>query len=53
VTLVEIAPGLDVEEDIVSAMEFRPKISSALKEMLRELFMPQWGKLRPIMEGNA
>jgi propionate CoA-transferase len=52
-TLIEIAPGLDVEKDIVSAMEFRPRISPVLKEMPRELFAPQWGKLREIMEGNA
>jgi len=52
-TLIEIAPGLDVEKDIVSAMEFRPRISSTLKEMPRELFTPRWGKLRQIMEGNA
>jgi propionate CoA-transferase len=52
-TLIEIAPGLDLEKDIISAMEFRPRISPALKEMPRELFTPQWGKLRQIMEGNA
>jgi propionate CoA-transferase len=52
-TLIERAPGLEVEKDIISAMEFRPKISPALKEMPRELFMPQWGKLRQIMGRNA
>jgi propionate CoA-transferase len=41
-----------VEKDIISAMEFRPKISTALKEMPRELFTPHWGKLREIMEKN-
>ncbi|WP_041584621.1 acyl CoA:acetate/3-ketoacid CoA transferase [Syntrophus aciditrophicus] len=51
-TLIEIAPGLEVERDVLSAMEFRPRISPALKEMPRELFMPQWGKLRQIMEEN-
>lgn len=51
-TLIEVAPGLDVEKDILSAMEFRPRISSALKEMPRELFSLQWGELRQIMEGN-
>jgi len=50
--LIEIAPGLDVEKDVFSAMEFRPMISPALKEMPRELFMSQWGKLQQIMEGN-
>jgi len=52
-TLIEIAPGIDVERDVISAMEFRPRISPALKEMPRELFAPHWGKLREIMENNA
>jgi propionate CoA-transferase len=52
-TLIEIAPGLDVEKDVVSAMEFRPTISPTLKEMPRELFAPMWGKLRQIMEGSG
>ena len=50
-TLIEVAPGLDVERDVISAMEFRPRLSSGLKEMPRGLFAPQWGKLRQIM-GN-
>jgi propionate CoA-transferase len=50
-TLIEVAPGLDVEKDVISAMDFRPRISSGLKEMPRGLFAPQWGKLRQIM-GN-
>lgn len=29
-TLIEVAPGLNVEKDIISAMEFRPRISPAL-----------------------
>ena len=29
-TLIEVAPGLDVEKDIISAVEFRPRISPAL-----------------------
>jgi propionate CoA-transferase len=50
-TLIEVAPGLDVEKDVIPAMEFRPRISPALKEMPQQLFAPQWGKLRQIM-GN-
>jgi len=52
-TLIEVAPGLDVEKDILSAMEFRPRVSPALKEMPKELFAPHWGRLREIMEKNA
>jgi len=52
-TLIEIAPGLQLERDIISAMEFRPKISSLVREMPRELFEPQWGKLKRMMEKNG
>jgi propionate CoA-transferase len=49
-TLVEIAPGIDLEKDVLSAMEFRPRISPDLKEMPKEIFEPAWGKLKEIMQ---
>jgi propionate CoA-transferase len=36
--LTEIAPGLDLERDVVSRMGFRPKISENLKPMNARLF---------------
>jgi propionate CoA-transferase len=36
--LIEIAPGIDLERDILSHMAFRPKISSQLKIMSSEIF---------------
>lgn len=33
VTLVEVAPGLDIEKDILALMNFRPEISPDLKPM--------------------
>lgn len=37
-TLVEIAPGIDLERDILNNMDYRPLISKELKEMPGELF---------------
>ena len=39
--LEEIAPGVDIEKDILVKMEFEPKISSKLKEMDKRLFLPK------------
>ena len=49
VTLIEIAPGIDLEKDVLGQMEFVPKIAADLKEMPAELFQPKWGKLKDII----
>ena len=36
--LTEIAPGVDLEKDVLGKMEFRPRISPQLKEMDLRLF---------------
>ena len=36
--LIEVAPGVDVEKDIVAQMEFKPVISANLKTMDKRLF---------------
>jgi len=51
-TLTEIAPGINLEKDILAQMEFKPRISPNLKPMLPDIFRPVWGGLRPIIEGN-
>jgi propionate CoA-transferase len=38
--LIEIAPGIDLERDILSQMEFKPILSPALREMDKEIFLP-------------
>ncbi|KNC85349.1 hypothetical protein SARC_02471 [Sphaeroforma arctica JP610] len=49
--LIEIAPGLDLERDVLSAMEFRPVISPDLKTMDPRLFKFEKMGLRRDMTG--
>ncbi len=44
--LREIAPGIDLEKDILALMEFRPAISSELTEMDPAIFQPDTLDLR-------
>ena len=39
--LTEIAPGIDLEKDILSLMEFTPELSPDLKEMDRRIFVDE------------
>jgi propionate CoA-transferase len=41
--LTEIAPGIDLERDILAHMDFRPAIAEPLKIMSVELFLPRKG----------
>ncbi len=43
--LIEIAPGIDIEKDILNRMEFVPLISKNLKLMDNRLFLPKPFKL--------
>jgi propionate CoA-transferase len=49
VTLTEIAPGIDVEKDILPHMEFKPAIAPTLKTISSEIYHPEWGKLKDII----
>ena len=40
IELIEIAPGIDVERDVLARMGFRPAIAADLKTMDRRLFRP-------------
>ncbi|MDR2909377.1 MAG: acyl CoA:acetate/3-ketoacid CoA transferase, partial [Oscillospiraceae bacterium] len=44
-TLTEIAPGLELEGDILANMSFSPAISPELREMDAALFHEAWGRL--------
>jgi len=52
VTLIEIAPGVSLEKDILAQMEFKPCIASNLKSMPPEIFQEKWGGLRKIIEAK-
>lgn len=41
IELIEIAPGIDLERDVLAHMGFRPDISPALKPMEARLFRPE------------
>ena len=41
VELIEVAPGIDVERDVIGHMGFRPQISPALKLMEQAIFRPE------------
>ncbi|NLY91880.1 MAG: acyl CoA:acetate/3-ketoacid CoA transferase, partial [Firmicutes bacterium] len=49
-TLIEIAPGIDLEKDVLALMDFRPRISPDLKPMPKEIFEPEWGLLKQIID---
>ena len=45
VTLIEVAPGIDVEKDVIAHMGFTPAVSDDLKTMDAALFQEEWGGL--------
>lgn len=50
--LMEFAPGIDVERDVLAHMEFRPDVSPALKQMDARIFLPQPMGLAGIIAEN-
>ena len=52
IMLTEIAPGVDLQRDILDQMGFRPLISPQLKEMDRRLFLPQIMGLKTALNSN-
>lgn len=40
-TLIEIAPGIDLQKNILDQMDFKPLISKDLKEMDSRIFLDQ------------
>ena len=50
--LIEIAPGLDLERDVLSQMDFKPLVSKDLTEISSEIFQESWGKLTQSIKNN-
>ncbi|MCE4602175.1 MAG: acyl CoA:acetate/3-ketoacid CoA transferase [Desulfurococcales archaeon] len=48
--LEEVAPGVDVERDIIGKMEFKPIIKREPEEMPKEIFRPEPMRLRRLLE---
>ena len=48
--LTEVAPGIDVEKDILAQMDFTPVVAQDLKTMDSGIFCEQWGGLAEIMK---
>lgn len=43
--LIEIAPGIDLERDILQHISFKPEIPDTLKTMPSEIFCKTWGRM--------
>jgi propionate CoA-transferase len=50
--LIEIAPGVDVERDVIAQMGFRPQIAAELKVMDARIFAPALMGLGEIVNGR-
>jgi len=50
--LIEIAPGIDLEKDVLDWMDFKPVISKDLKEMDPEIFGETWGGLKDLIHSK-
>jgi propionate CoA-transferase len=51
--LIEIAPGVDLERDVIARMDFRPDIARDLKTMDARLFRPEPMGLLDHLDGQA
>ena len=49
-TLIEIAPGIDLEKDVLAHIGFQPEIAKDLKTMEEAIFRTEWGKLGEYLE---
>ena len=48
-TIVEVAPGVDVNRDIIAHMDFVPAIADDVREMNPALFQEEWDGLKDVL----
>jgi propionate CoA-transferase len=48
-TLTEVAPGIDIEKDILAQMDFKPNMPTKPKWMPAAIFQTDWGGLKAIL----
>ncbi|MDQ6618334.1 MAG: 3-oxoacid CoA-transferase [Pseudomonadota bacterium] len=51
--LIEVAPGLDLERDVIAQMGFRPRVAREVKTMDPRIFEPGPMRLKADVEGKA
>jgi propionate CoA-transferase len=51
--LTEIAPGIDIDKDILAQMDFKPKTTPAPKLMDAGIFQDKWGGLKKIIDAKS
>jgi propionate CoA-transferase len=52
IVLIEVAPGIDADKDVLAQMDFRPEKSSKLKSMAPEIFQVKWGGLKKLLQAK-
>ena len=51
--LKEIAPGIDLQTQVLDQMEFAPIIPEGGPKLMNpDIFLPKWGKLKEIVESK-
>ncbi|WP_323703770.1 malonate decarboxylase subunit alpha [Mammaliicoccus sp. Dog046] len=52
-TLIEVAPGLDLENDVLAHLDFQPKIAEHISIINKDIYQPTWGELKQCIKDNG
>lgn len=53
IVLIEVAPGIDADKDVLAQMDFKAEKSPKLKSMPPEIFQQKWGGLKKILQAKT